>query len=458
MARRIRSSPSVDRRSATRRARSPSSITLLVATGLAASGFALGAAGPAEAIASVLYVDANSSTCSASGGGTVGTPYCTITSAAKVAQPGQTVLVAAGTYAEQVTPARSGSADLPIAFVAAAGPPVVVTGSPTGSGFKLSSRSWITVTGFTVSDTYSHGISATSGGHLTITDNTVSGAGSPVSGYAKRGIYLSGITDSVVSDNVTHHNSEAGIYLDGSSARITVSGNRSFRNARGYTRAAPGIDVRGVDNVVTRNVTFDNEDTGLQFYSGAARNLVAGNVTYGNGDHGIDDLRAVDQVITGNTVYDNVTAGINLEGGSTGGRVFNNISVDNGVGSPRTKSDIRVDKDSTSGAQVDWNLVSVPAGYVLYVWGSTSYTSLSAFRTASGQEAHGINADPRWADASAGDFHLLSGSPAVDSAWSSAPGALDTDVEGVARFDDPEVSDTGAGARSYDDRGAYERH
>jgi hypothetical protein len=117
-----------------------------------------------------------------------------------------------------------------------------------------------------------------------------------------------------------------------------------------------------------------------------------------------------------------------------------------------------VDKDSTSGATVDWNLVSVPAGYVLYVWGSTSYTSLSAFRTATGQEAHGIKADPRWADASAGDFHLLSDSPAVDSAWSSAPGALDADVEGVARFDDPAVSDTGAGARSYDDRGAYERH
>jgi parallel beta-helix repeat protein len=457
MARRIRSSPTVDRRSATRRAWSPSSITLLVATGLAASGVALGAAGPAVASAGVLYVDANSLTCSASGGGSAGTPYCTITSAAKVAQPGQTVLVSAGTYPEQVTPARSGSPGLPIAFIAAAGEPVVVTGAATGYGFKLSSRSWITITGFTIVGTPSHGISATSGAHLTVSGNDVSGAGEEASGYTKRGIYLSGITDSVVSDNVTHDNSEAGIYLDASSARITVSGNRSFRNARGYTRAAPGIDVRGVDNIVTRNVTYDNEDTGLQFYNGAARNVVSGNVTYGNGDHGIDDLGAVDQVITGNTVYDNVAAGINLEGGSTGGQVFNNISVDNGVGSPRTKSDIRVDPTSTTGATVDWNVVSVPASYVLYIWGKTNYTSLASFRAATGQEAHGIQADPLWADASAGDFHLLDGSPAVDSAWSSAPGALDTDVEGAARFDDPAVVDTGAGTRSYDDRGAYER-
>ena len=52
------------------------------------------------------------------------------------------------------------------------------------------------------------------------------------------------------------------------------------------------------------------------------------------------------------TVHEAVAAGINLEGGSTGGQVFNNISVDNGVGSPRTKSDIRVDPTSTTGATV----------------------------------------------------------------------------------------------------------
>jgi parallel beta-helix repeat protein len=425
---------------------------------LAASGTALGAAGPAEALATWLYVDRQDPACADVGGGTQAKPYCSITPAAKAAQPGQSVLVAPGTYAEQVTPSRSGSAGLPISFVAGSGGPVVVTGTATGYGFKLSSRSWITVDGFTVVGTTGHGISATSGNHLTITDNNVSQAGDPVSGYTKRGIYLSAVTDSVVSGNTTHHNTEAGIYLDATSARDTVSGNRSYRNARGYTRAAPGIDVRGDDNVITRNITYDNEDTGLQFYNGAARNVVSGNLSYGNGDHGIDDLGAIDQVITGNTVYDNVTAGINLEGGSTGGSVYNNISVDNGVGSPRTKSDIRVDIDSISGTSVDWNLVSVPSGYVLYVWGKTSYTSLSTFRAATGQEAHGIKADPLWVSAATGNFHLQPGSPAIDSAWSGAPGALDTDIEGAARYDDPAVANSGQGPRTYDDRGAYERH
>ena len=425
---------------------------------LVASGLALGAASPANAMASTLYVDGSSPACSNTGAGTQDVPYCSIAPAAKAAQPGQTVLVSPGTYAEQVSPARSGTAGSPITFLAGTGGQVVVTGGATGSGFKLSSRSWITVAGFTVKGSPGNGINLTTGSHLTITGNDVSGSGQPVSGYTKRGIYLSAITDSDVSGNVTHGNTEAGIYLDASSVRNTISANSSYGNARGYTRAAPGIDVRGDDNTIVQNVTFANEDTGLQFYTGAQRNVVADNVTYGNGDHGIDDLGATDQVITGNTVYDNVAAGINLEGGSVRGSVFNNISVDNGVGSPRTKSDIRVDAASQSGTVVDWNLVNVPSGYVVYVWGSTSYKSLSAFRSATGQETHGIQADPGWVDRAGGDFHLLAGSPAIDSAWSSAPGAQAVDAEGAARFDDPTVTDTGTGVRTYDDRGAYERH
>jgi parallel beta-helix repeat protein len=425
---------------------------------LVASGLTLGAASPADALPSTLFVDRASPACSDTGSGTQTVPYCSIAPAAKAAQPGQTVLVSPGTYAEQVSPARSGTAGSPVTYRAASGGAVVVTGGASGSGFKLSSRSWITIAGFTVKGSLGNGINLSSGSHLTITGNDVSGSGKPVSGYTKRGIYLSAVTDSVVSGNVTHGNTEAGIYLDASSARDTISANTSYGNARGYTRAAPGIDVRGDDNTVVGNVTFGNEDTGLQFYKGAQRNLVADNVTYGNGDHGIDDLGATDQVITGNTVYDNVTAGINLEGGSVGGSVYDNISVDNGVGSPRTKSDIRVDAASIAGTSVDWNLVDVPSGYVVYVWGSTSYKSLSAFRTATGQEAHGIQADPRWVDRAGGDFHLLAGSPAIDSAWSSAPGAQATDVEGATRFDDPTVTDTGTGVRTYDDRGAYERH
>ena len=65
--------------------------------------------------------------------------------------------------------------------------------------------------------------------------------------------------------------------------------NLTTNNAAGYARLAPGIDVRTSSNVVADNVSHDNEDSGLQFYTGASSNLVYGNVSYDNGDHGIDD-------------------------------------------------------------------------------------------------------------------------------------------------------------------------
>jgi parallel beta-helix repeat protein len=289
---------------------------------------------------------------------------------------------------------------------------------------------------------------------VTVSGNDVSGAGERVSGSTKYGIKLADTTASLVSDNVSHDNSEAGVFLDADTSGVEVTGNQTFGNARGYARAAPGIDVRGFSNTVDRNVSHDNEDSGLQFYTGSHDNLVVDNLTYGNGDHGIDDLGSTNQRIISNTVYDNVAAGINVEGSSTGATVMNNISVDNGIDSPRTHSNIRVDATSTTGTTVDYNLVFLSTPDTMYVWGKTSYSSLSAFQV-TGQEAHGVQANPSWV-AAGSNFHLRSGSRAIDSANSGASGETSTDLEGSGRVDDPATPNSGAGPRRYDDRGALE--
>ena len=69
---------------------------------------------------------------------------------------------------------------------------------------------------------------------------------------------------------------------------------------------------------------------------------------------------------------------------------------------------------------------------------------------------NGINADPKWANLGARDFHLTAGSPAIDSANSGISGQPGSDVAGVARVDDPATPNPGVGPRTYDDRGAYE--
>src|SRR6266545_3791639 len=455
----------------------------------------------AAAAAAVLYVDRNNPSCSDTGPGTSTQPFCTIKPAASQATAGQTVQVASGTYPELVTVSNSGAPGSPIVFSAAPGASVTVSGQ--ANGFKLAGKSYVTIQGFTVANTSSYGFYvSSSSSNVIVSDNQVSGitgygfwanssSGVTVSGNTisntsnyglhvdtstnvtvsgndvsfagqravdliKYGIKLTDTTNSLVSGNLSHDNSNDGIFLDATTTGVRVTGNEAFGNARGYSRAAPGIDVRGYNNTVDRNISHDNEDSGFQFYTGSHDNLVVDNLSYGNGDHGIDDLGSTNQRIISNTVYDNVAAGINVEGSSTGATIENNIAVDNGINSPRTSGNIRVDSTSTTGTTVNYNLVFLSVPDVMYQWGSDKYDSLQAFRAATGMEAHGDQDDPSWVSAASGDFHLLAGSPAIDSADSAVSGETSTDLEGLPRADDPDTHNSGAGVRKYDDRGAYE--
>jgi parallel beta-helix repeat protein len=407
--------------------------------------------------ASVLYVNRSSTDCSdtATGSGTSTRPFCKIGAAAAKVVAGDTVEVAAGTYSEAVSITKSGTSAAPIVFTAAPGATVIVSGQ--SNGFLLSGRSWVTINGFVVTNTTGVGIRVSDSTRITLSGNEVRNSGQPVSGKEQEGFRLSNVADSVVSANRSHHNSDGGIVLDGGSTRNQIRDNLSYNNARGFERAAPGIRLySSPGNTVSGNVAHHNEDSGIESYTGSNNTLLTNNVTYDNGDHGIDNYRSTGQRLIANSVYRNVTAGINVEASSTGATIANNIAVDNGIDSPRTKSNIRVDSASTSGTTMDYDLVRLSTPDVLLVWKSTSYSSLASFKSSSGQEAHGLDADPKWKSRTTGDFHLLAGSPAIDSANAGASGQPAADVEGVARFDDPATQNTGAGARPFDDRGAYE--
>jgi parallel beta-helix repeat protein len=405
-----------------------------------------------------LYVAKGNANCSDGGSGTAAQPFCTIRPAASRVVAGQTVLVDSGTYNETVTVSSSGTATAPINFVAAPGATVTVTGSGSASanGFNLSGRSYVTVQGFTVTGTGGDGIVVKNSSNVTIRGNHVSSAGQPSQGKTAKGIRLDGATDSVVATNTVDHNTDYGIYLVGST-RDQVVGNRVFSNARVFERAASGIRLHSSpSNVISSNVSHDNEDSGIECVNTSNNNLIVTNVTYGNGDHGIDNLASTGQRLIGNSVSGNVTAGINVEGTSTGATIANNVSVNNGIASPRTRSNIRVDSASVSGTTMDYDLVYLNSPDVMLIWNSVNYTSLAAFKSATGKETHGIQADPKWASPGSGDFRFTAGSPGIDSANSGASGHPAADADGNPRLDDPVTANTGAGPRTYDDRGAYE--
>jgi parallel beta-helix repeat protein len=425
----------------------------------------------APAYAATTYtVDNTSSSCSDTGPGTATQPFCTIGTAAAKAHAGDTVVVRAGTYTgTSVNPANSGTASSPIKFTA--NPGVTISGGT--RAFALSSRSNITVSGFAVTGTSSYGISVSGGGNVVISGNKISFAGHPVSGQTASGIYLSSLAGGLISGNITHDNSAHGIYLSGSTTGVTVQGNTSYHNAYQYQRNANGINVVAPGNTILGNVTYANEDSGINIYPGANNSVVAGNVTYDNGDHGIDDLNVTGGRITGNTVFFNCTTGINVEGTSGSYVIENNVSENNATGAVinptpinptgaytnncnRRTGNIGVWDSAPATTTADYNLVWQTGAGAEYVWGGTSYSTQAALKAATRQEVHGSFANPRFANASAWNFQLTAGSPAIDSADSAATGEQANDVVGHPRVDDPSTPNTGSGPRRYDDRGAYE--
>ena len=437
--------------------------------------------GGAVAQASTTWiVDNTNPNCDNSGAnaGTPGQPFCTIAAAAAATKvvAGDTVLVNAGTYNEtsSINPANSGNATAgPITFTANQG--VTISG---GKSFALSgSKSYITINSFTITGTSTAGISVSGGSNVTISNNTESSAGTPISSPAA-GISLTNLAGGIVQGNITHDNSAHGIYLTGTTTGVTVQGNTSYHNAYQYQRNANGIDDIAPGNSIIGNVTYANEDSGINMYTGGDSALVADNVTYDNGDHGIDDFNVTGGRIIGNTVYYNCTDGINVEGTSGNYDIENNVSVNNATGAVinptpiatnpstgqpyytnlcnRRIGNIGVYDSAPASTTANYNLVYQSGAGAWYTWAGVAYGSLSALHSATGQESNGIFGDPHFANAGAWNLQLSGRSPAIDSANSVASGEQAADILGQSRVDDPATANTGNPSGSYYDRGAYE--
>jgi parallel beta-helix repeat protein len=430
----------------------------------------------ARANNSTYYVDNTNIGCSDVGPGTTtNLPFCTISKGASMAIAGDVVRVLAGTYAETITAPNSGSADLPITFAAAPGVKVLGKGKSASNGFLISNKSYITVDGFTITGTSAEGIYVAGSNHITVSNNIVSYSGQPKTGSTKEGIHFSNTNNSAIQGNTTYYNTQDGIRLDYGCFNITVSDNVSFGNAEQTKRNATGIGLHlSYSNTIIHNITYANEDTGLNFFESSHDNKIIDNLTYGNGDHGIDNNGSAGNIIIGNTVHGNYTAGINVEGTSPNTTIANNIIVDNGINpSSGQKSNLRVEASSVSGTTIDYDLFSLSSGTVQIQWNGVSYSTLSAFKTAVAmQEVHGLQANPFFkapapvavrpvsapynVAVNRGDYHITAGSPAIDSANSNAIYESNLDIEHSPRADDSNTPNTGAGIRDYDDRGAYE--
>jgi len=304
----------------------------------------IGLSSPAAAI---VYVVNAASACP--GSGTALAPYCAIGSAAAIAAPGDTVNVAAGIYREQVTPANSGAAGLPITYHGATGARIYGTTNLSGAAL------WTLSSGTTYSTPYNPptnpaqvfvdgvALTASSAGADAVPPNgffydsvghvlyvNLSPAGNPGSHAVEAGARSFGFNVDTKSYLVIEGFEVNGHNTNG--IRVRSSANVVVRNDRVLRAASFGLVADGtVTPTVTTcgpveisgNEVLQNGNVGIRLRNNVTQATVHGNSSHDNRSHGLYATDTTASVFENNRFFANATPG----GGFTTG-----LRLDNATG------------------------------------------------------------------------------------------------------------------------------
>jgi hypothetical protein len=291
------------------------------------------------------------------GSGTAGSPFCAISSAAAIAAPGDVVNVAGGIYREQVTPANSGAAGLPITYRSTTGARIYGTDNLSGASLwtissgttystpfdpdtnpqqvfvndvaltqSLAGPGAVPVNGFfydTVADVLYVNLGGANPGASTVE------AGARSFGFAVEGkSYLV-----IEGFEVRGHNTN-GIRVR-SSANVAVRGNR-VRWARSFGLVADGTAAPTTTGPIeiSGNELLENGDAGLRLRTNVFEATVADNVAHHNLNHGFLVTGTTASVFRGNELHSNArpggvsTTGFLIED-ADGNRIERNLAYDN---------------------------------------------------------------------------------------------------------------------------------
>lgn len=407
-----------------------------------------------------------------SNSGTASAPWRTLQKAANVVTAGSQVVVHSGTYAG-FTLTRSGTASAPIVITGAANEaaPIVdgtiggrmdvikVSGAHdirlsdlvvqnaqggefSGAGIRVDSGSYgIVIEDNVIRENQSWGVNIHSSQDVTVRRNDVTGNA--------EGIQVSYQGDGVtLSDNDIHHNDRmlrntptsvnanddtggGAISLHKSDGHVLVSANRIWGNrAISYDYGWDGgaFSIYGASNATfDRNVVWDNEnvlETGTDGTNGlpCRNNVFTRNIAYGAATQGrvmgLFIRCAEDMLIAHNTIHE-LMFGFSL--GSDTANFSNTVAglriVDNIIVMTTGKVyGIEQTAPLPSDVVINHNLVHSDSGQIATVRGVGGTTSLSTFRSWTGFEQDGVDANPQFSSASARNYQLQAGSVAIDRA------------------------------------------
>ncbi|HEX3598819.1 MAG TPA: choice-of-anchor Q domain-containing protein [Lacipirellulaceae bacterium] len=232
----------------------------------------------------------------------------------------------------------------------------------------------------------------------------------------QHGIYVSNSGDRpIIRNNISFNNHDNGIHMNGDASQggdgiisnAIVTGNIIYNNGTG---GGSGINMDGVQNsVIQNNLLYDNHASGISLYQDDGGGGSSGNI------------------VSNNTIIESSDArwALNIQANSINTTVRNNILLNTNP----SHGAIDITSDSLPTLSSDYNVMTsrfTPDD-------GDTFQLLAQWQSTTGKDAHSFvaTAAQLFANTAGNDYHLKSGSPAVNAGTSNF--APSSDLEGLPR-------------------------
>jgi parallel beta-helix repeat protein len=268
-------------------------------------------------LVSTLAVSVNGAALNVGSGG----QYTTITEAVNAAQPGDTITISAGTYAENVVVTKSVTIK-----AASPGSTVVTAADPSKDVFLVQAKN-VRIEGFTIT-----GATGASGVHV---DHSSSCIVTGISAHGNdKAVYLDGATNCEVSSSNLADNGY-GVYCDNASNN-TISSTIATGELGGAKALGDGIYMYySSGNTITHTNLSANHVYGISLFHSSG-NTITNNTILNNQDIGVRLRESNNNTLTFNTVTGNVNLGI-LSISETGDQIY----LNNFISQPNPMSEVQ---------------------------------------------------------------------------------------------------------------------
>src|SRR3989441_4221006 len=256
-----------------------------------------------------------------------------------------------------------------------------------------------------------------------ILSNTMRNAGHALIGIGNQG--TTEVGDNVVAHNVLSNPWANGLSLLGMTRRTVVEYNQMSDDAKnGINYARAGINLTSTDNIIRYNTIFNNAGPGIMMYSynfqgmlqEAIGNQIYNNTIYGNGQPGLlidvaSGLRVQNNKVVNNIFFGNAGLSRNWNGPAQ----VHVGQYNNPTQWPANSFNANLFHNNTAlrAAGAAGEIILMLENTAANGGGWQQYT-LAQAQVAFAEWRNNLEVNPSFVNAATLDFHLQSGSPAID--------------------------------------------